>query len=489
MSKYYMAIDQGTTGTTVLIADKNLKVIDKVNQEFRQIFPRPSWVEHNLDEIWNTVEQCTLRLFKKNNISSKDIISIGITNQRETTCAYDKEGNPLHNAIVWQDRRTAAYCEQHKPKYEKYKNKTGLPLDPYFSGTKMNWLLNHSPKVQQAAKEDDLLLSTIDTFLLYKLTSEFKTDPTNASRTLLMDLKTFNWSDELIQFFGVDQKFLPQICDSIGYFGKTKNLKFLDDGIPVECILGDQQSALFGQAGVKKGSLKTTYGTGAFILLNTGEDITYSSKGLLTTVAYSYQGKHYYALEGSAYIAGAAVQWLRDNLNIIPSSPEVESLANEAQSEEEMEHVMFLPFFTGIGTPYWNSEAKAAILGLTRDTTKAHIARACLEGICLSVNDSIQSLIDDFPSSVKEIRVDGGACSNNTMMQMQANFSNKEIVRPEVIETTAYGVILGSAIGSGNLNIDNIENYWKEDQTFQSEQTSYYQNKKKLWTQSIAKLF
>jgi glycerol kinase len=490
MSKYYMSIDQGTTGTTVMLVDaKTLKVIDKVNEEFPQIFPKPSWVEHNLEDIWNTVESCTKKVLEKTGINSKDILSIGITNQRETTCAYDKNGKQLHNAIVWQDRRTSNYCRDKAESYQPLKDKTGLPLDPYFSGTKMNWLLQNSEEVKAAHKNNDLHLSTIDTYLLYKLTGSFKTDTTNASRTLLMDLKTCNWDDELLSFFEVPKDTLPEICESISEFGKTTSLNFLPDGIPVNCILGDQQAALFGQAGQKEGSLKSTYGTGAFIVLNTGEKIVKSSNGLLTTLAYSYKGKHYYALEGSAYIAGAAVQWLRDNLNIIESSPDVEKLANEITNTEDTEHILFMPFFTGIGSPYWNPDAKAAIIGLTRDSGKAHIARACLEGIALSINDSIKSLTQDYSGSVEEIRVDGGASLNNLLMQLQADFSNKKIIRPKVIETTAYGVALGCAIGTGALDINNVDSVWQEDCVFEARPNDYHQKKSSMWDNTIKALF
>lgn len=491
MKKYILAIDQGTTGTTSLLIDKHsYNVIDKVNLEFKQIYPRPGWVEHNLNDIWKTVEITISEVLSKNNISPESIISIGITNQRETTCAYTRDGEPLANAIVWQDRRTSEFCAKNIDSYKGLSSKTGLPLDPYFSATKMNWLLNNSNAVKSEQQNDNLLLSTIDTFLLYKMTNKesFKTEPSNASRTMLMNLDTSEWDEQLLNFFNISLKNLPQICDSFSNFGTTKGLSFLPDGIPISCILGDQQAALFGQAGFRKGSLKCTYGTGAFILLNTGNQKVYSSNGLLTTVAYRYKKEVIYALEGSCYIAGAAVQWLRDNIQIIKSAADVETLANSIDDlDKEMEHLMFLPFFTGIGSPYWNSEAKASIIGITRDTEQKHIARACLDGMALSINDSIEALIKDSTANVNTINVDGGACLNDTLMNIQAGFSQKEIVRPNVTETTAYGVALGSLVGIGELILENILEIWKEDKRFKPIDRKYYGVKKNQWNKFINK--
>lgn len=492
MNKYILSIDQGTTGTTaLLISADSMEMVDKYNIEFPQIFPKPGWVEHNLNDIWNTVEASVTEILSKNDINPNQIKSIGITNQRETTCAYTTNGIPLSNAIVWQDRRTTAYCESKKERYQELKAKTGLPLDPYFSGTKMNWLLQNNSNVQKAAKENNLHLSTIDTFLVFKMTNSksFVTEPSNASRTLLMDLDSCDWCDELLTFFEINKSYLPTIRESFTEFGKTSGLNFLPDGIPITCILGDQQAALFGQAGHSQGDLKCTYGTGAFILLNTGYEKIYSSHGLLTTVAYKKDGKACYALEGSCYIAGAAVQWLRDNLQIVKDSSEIEALAKQVQNFDEMEHLIFFPFFTGIGSPYWNAEAKGAILGLTRDTNKHHIARACLDGMALSINDSIEALVADSPSSVKSIRVDGGASRNDLLMQIQADFSNKTIIRPRVIETTAYGVALGSLVGLGEIDFEKVTSLWKEDRQFSPLKSSYAQLKKNQWNTIISKLF
>ena len=489
---YLLAIDQGTTGSTSLLIDaKTYKVIEKEKIDYPQIFPQPSWVEHNLENIWDSVRTSIETILKRSKIDAKEILAIGITNQRETTCAYDKQGNPLYHAIVWQDRRTASFCDEHRAKYQTdHQQKTGLPLDPYFSATKMRWLLDNVPAVKAAADKNNLLLSTVDSFLLYRLTSgkSFATEASNASRTMLMNLETFQWDDELLKFFGISKSFLPGIKESFTNFGSTQGCSFLPDGIPILSILGDQQAALFGQACVNVGDLKCTYGTGAFLLLNTGSEIVHSQTGLLTTAAFSHKGQKIYALEGAAYVAGAAVQWLRDNLKSIKSSLEVEMLANEVTDMKQMEHILFMPFFTGIGTPYWNSEAKAAILGLTRGTENSHIARACLEGIAFSVNDSVSSFKKDF-QHLNDIRVDGGASSNNLLMQFQANFSNKKILRPEVIDTTAYGVAMGALVGRGEINIEDLARHWKLQNEFQPQSDAYYSKKKDLWDSAIKRLY
>ncbi len=489
---YLLAIDQGTTGSTSLLIDaKTLKVIDKEKYDYRQIYPKPGWVEHDLNDIWESVTISVGTLLKRSKIDPKNIMAIGITNQRETTCAFTKSGKPLHNAIVWQDRRTADYCEERTEQYNKVcKSKTGLPLDPYFSGTKMRWLLDNVPEVKAALDKKDLCLATIDTFLVHRLTDSknYVTEPSNASRTMLMNLETFDWDSELLSFFDISRDCLPEIKESFNHFGETKNVGFLPDGIPILSILGDQQAALFGQACVNVGDIKSTYGTGAFLLLNTGEKLVRSSTGLLSTAAYSFRGKKVYALEGSAYIAGAAVQWLRDNLKCIKSSPEVSTLAAQVTDLSQMEHVLFMPFFTGIGTPYWNSHAKAAIVGLTRDTHNGHIARACLEGIALSLNDSVSSFKKDFPQ-LNDIRVDGGAAANDILMQMQANFSQKTILRPEVIDTTAFGVAIGCLVGLGEVSIEDMGKYWRLEKEFKPESNSYYANKKSLWDETIKRLY
>lgn len=490
--KYILSIDQGTTGTTACLIDaETFLFIGKVNQEYPQIYPQPSWVEHNLNDIWTSVEKTTHKLLHSHNVQPSEIVAIGITNQRETTCAFNRKGVPLANAIVWQDRRTSDFCSELKSKglSEKIKTLTGLPIDPYFSGSKMHWLMNNNSTVKDAAAKNDLLFGTIDSFLLYKLTGNMshKTDASNASRTMLMNLKTCQWDEEMLTVFGIKKDFLPSIEDSFCSFGVTKGLSFLPDGIPITGILGDQQSALFGQAGFYEGEMKCTYGTGAFVLLNTGEKLVYSKSGLLTTVEYKHKGKTYYALEGSSYIAGAAVQWLRDNLKIINKASEVEALALEVKNLDELKNILFFPFFTGIGSPYWNSEAKAAIIGLTRDSNRSHIAYACLEGIALSINDLLMAMRKDTGLSIAALKVDGGAVENNLLMQLQASISETRIIRPKVIETTAFGAALAAAIGAGMTSIDQLKNFWQKDREFCAEEylSAHTKNKKALWEKTI----
>ncbi|TDJ07936.1 MAG: glycerol kinase GlpK [Deltaproteobacteria bacterium] len=491
---YILSIDQGTTGTTSLLIDaKTFKLKGKLNQEFPQIFPRPGLVEHNLNDIWSTVEKTVEALLKKENVRAEDIVAIGITNQRETTCAFDKSGRPLANAIVWQDRRTADFCDSLKNQQDLIREKTGLPIDPYFSATKMKWLLENNDEVKRAAKSADLLFGTIDTFLLYKLTageSHF-TEGSNASRTLLMNLKTCQWDHELLDLFHIDKDTLPEIKDSFGKFGVTKGNSFLPDGIPITGILGDQQSALFGQAGHLAGDMKCTYGTGAFMLLNTGVEIKKSEYGLLSTVAFVDKGKAVYALEGSCYIAGAAVQWLRDNLNIIGDAAEVENLALEVKNLSEMEHILFLPYFTGMGSPYWKADAKAAILGLTRDSGRPHLARACLDGIALSINDLIEAMRKDTHLAIGELKVDGGATKNDLLLKIQASISNLKIIRPSVLETTGYGAALAAAVGDNLIAMEKIKDLWAMDVAFtpMTKWQDFYVKKTTQWKSVIAKLF
>jgi len=493
---YILSIDQGTTGTTAcLINAETFQFVAKFNKEYPQIYPRPGWVEHNLDDIWETVGATISQVLKNTNISKNEIVAIGITNQRETTCAFNTKGIPLSNAIVWQDRRTSEFCLGLRDKNlsPMIKKKTGLPIDPYFSASKMNWLLKNNSEVSKAALSNELRFGTIDTFLLYKLTSgeSFKTDASNASRTMLMDLDSCQFDQELCSLFEIPIKALPEICDSFYHFGKTKNLSFLPDGIPITGILGDQQSALFGQAGFSKGDMKCTYGTGAFLLLNTGLDKVYSDSGLLTTVEYRYKNKTHYALEGSTYIAGAAVQWLRDNLNIINKSSEVEALALEVKNYKELENILFFPFFTGIGSPYWNADAKASIVGLTRDTKKSHLAFATLEGVALSINDLISAMKKDTGLKINDLKVDGGAVENNLLMELQATISDTEIVRPQVIETTAYGAALAAGIGLGTIDFSDIAKLWKVDKKFQPNKnlSDHCRQKKSLWSDVMKRFY
>lgn len=494
--RYILSIDQGTTGTrSCLIDASNFTLVGQVSMEYPQIYPKPSWVEHNLNDIWSTVESTIRDVLKKYNVQGSMIQAIGITNQRETTCAFSKTGTPLANAIVWQDRRTSEFCQELRAKNlsEKIKEKSGLPIDPYFSATKMHWLLKNNSSVKAAAESNDLLFGTIDTFLLYKLSNHvaYKTDASNASRTMLMNLKTCDWDQELLEIFSVKRECLPSIEDSFGEFGVTKGLSVLPDGIPITGILGDQQSALFGQAGFHKGEMKCTYGTGAFVLLNTGSDIVYSKSGLLTTVEYRYKGKAVYALEGSSYIAGAAVQWLRDNLKIIKKSSEIEPLAREIKNLDELKHIQFFPFFAGIGSPYWNAEAKAAITGLTRDSERSHIAYACLEGIAMSINDLLTAMKNDTGLAIKSLKVDGGAAANALLMELQATISETTIIRPKVIETTAFGAAMAAAIGAGLTDFEKLSSTWQMDREFPIEKnlTAYVKEKKVLWDTTMKQFF
>lgn len=490
---FVLAIDQGTTGTTALVIDqKSLVVVAQSSVDYTQIYPRPGWVEHDLNTTWSTVRKTVSEAIKLAKIDGKDLIAIGITNQRETTCAFNRRGTPLANAIVWQDRRTSEFCHKNKEIfYKKFSKITGLPLDPYFSATKMKWLIDNCPSVKSALQNDDLCLSTIDTYILFKLTNgkSFSTEPSNASRTQLFSLETFAWDQTLLDFFEIPHKALPDIKDTFGTFGKTEGLDFLPDGIPITCLFGDQQSALFGQACLSEGDVKCTYGTGAFILVNTGEKPIFSNQGLLTTAAYGFKGKKIYALEGASYIAGAAVQWIRDNLKLIENSSDVEALASEVKDLAQMEHIIFFPYFTGIGAPHWIPDAKAAILGMTRDSGASHIARACLDGIALSVNDCVQAFIKDL-GSINDIKVDGGATANNLLMQSQASFSNKAILRPKNIETTAYGAALGALVGISEITVEDVSKLWKLDREFLPDvKANYFPKKRQQWDETLTRLF
>jgi len=489
---YYLAIDQGTTGSTAALINANdLSFLGQVNNEFQQHYPSPGLVEHDLNEIWASVKKSVQEVLEKFNVETSEILSIGITNQRETTCAFSKSGSPLSKAIVWQDRRTTSRCNELKEKYSQtVKEKTGLPIDSYFSATKIEWLILNNKDIKKAYENDDCLFGTIDTFLIYKLTNSksFVTEASNASRTMVYNINEHCWDADLLNIFGIKEKSLPKVQESFSSFGHTLNLDFLPDGIPITGCLGDQQSALFGQSCFEKGESKCTYGTGAFFLLNTGTQKIISDRGLLTTVAYRYQGKSFYALEGSCYIAGAAVQWLRDNLNLINNAHEIEALALES-SEEKMKNLMFLPFFTGIASPYWKPEAKGALVGMTRDTGRSEIARSCLEGIALSINDLIESVEADFGEKMNSLRVDGGAVKNSFLLELQSKFSQLTIIRPEVTETTAYGAALAAAIGLGKIDLSDIKKLWKKDKEFSSEESSYSVSKKSDWKEMIKKLY
>ncbi len=470
MSDLLLAIDQGTTGTTVALFDKSCKMIAKVNTEFRQIFPKPGWVEHDLDDIWSSVEQSLKSCLDMAKVSPQDIRGIGITNQRETTGLWNRaSGKPAHNAIVWQCRRTAPFCQKLKDSgvEDIFRKKTGLVLDPYFSGTKLRWLLDNVEGLRPEAEAGDLCFGTMDTYLVYKLTKgkAHVTDVSNASRTLMMDLDSLQWDEKLLDLLGIPAAVLPRIRSSSEIYGHTAGVKNLPDGIPICGIAGDQQAALFGQACFDPGSVKCTYGTGAFVLMNTGDRKVLSDKGLLTTVAWKLGDKTSYALEGSVFIAGAAVQWLRDGLGIIDSSPDIEPLAASVDSSDG---VVFVPALAGLGAPRWNPHARGIITGITRGTTKAHLARATLEGIAFQVRDVVEAMRQDSEENLSFFRVDGGASQNDLLLQFQSDLLSVELHRPKVIETTAAGaaMLAGLAVGVWK-DQDDIRRHWSMEKRFQ----------------------
>ncbi len=461
-----LAIDQGTTGTTALLIDKNLKILGKVTVDFSQIFPKSGWVEHNLDDIWKSVLQSIKQLLQKTRKDPKKIEAIGITNQRETTCLWNKKtGKPLHNAIVWQCRRTASMCDDLKKRglNPLFQEKTGLLLDAYFSGTKMKWFLDNI----SASKEKDSVFGTIDSFLISKLSGNgaHVTDASNASRTLLMNLKTLSWDQELLHILKVPQSKLPEIKSNSEIYTKTKGLGILPNGIPIASAVGDQQAALFGQACYEEGDAKCTYGTGSFLLLNIGKKPVLSKNHLLTTVAWKLGNQTTYALEGSVFIAGAAVQWLRDGLGIIKTSEDVEKLARKVSTSEE---VVFVPALTGLGAPYWRADARGTLTGITRGTTKAHIARATLEAIAFQNYDLVKTMEKDTGKPLKILKVDGGAAVNKLLMQFQADLLQTKLVQPKTLETTALGAGLLAGLGVGLFkNISEIHKKWKAHTTYQ----------------------
>ena len=474
MSSYILAIDQGTTGTTVVLVDASGRAVDKVNHEFPQIFPKPGWVEHNLEDIWGTVVQGIEKLFRKTGIDPKSIVAVGITNQRETVGIWEKSsGKPIANAIVWQCRRTTDRCNKIKKNTAKKRaimKKTGLVVDPYFSGSKIEWLLKNVSGAKAKAKAGKVVAGNIDTYLIWKLSGgqSHVTDVSNASRTMLMDLAKGDWDPMLMKTFGVPRNILPEILPSSGEFGVTKGVPGLPDGIPISGVAGDQQAALFGQTCFKEGESKCTFGTGSFILMNTGSKVVRSRSGLLTTVAWQLKGdkKLTYALEGGAFVCGAAVQWLRDGLGMIHSSSEIEALAGQV---DDNGGVQFVPALTGLGAPYWNAEARGLITGLTRGATKNHIARATLEAMALQNVDILTAMQKDLKKPMKELRVDGGAAANNLLMQLQADYLGKTVLRPELIETTVAGAAYLAGLGVGFWkSTSDIKNVWAIEQEFKS---------------------
>ncbi len=454
--KYIISLDQGTTSSRALLVDETGQIKGMVQKEFKQIFPKSGWVEHDPIEIWDTQMAVLEQLVDEEKVDPKDIAAIGITNQRETTMVWDKTtGEPVYNAIVWQDKRTADICEHLKNTglTEHVKKTTGLVIDSYFSGTKVKWILDNVEGAKKKAENGDLLMGTVDTWLVWNMTGKEKhvTDYTNASRTMIYDIVELKWDDKLLKALGIPKLMLPEVMPSAHHFGDydLKGTK-----IPIAGIAGDQQAALFGQACFKKGMAKNTYGTGCFMLMNTGEKPQFSKNGLLTTIAYGLDGKVNYALEGSIFIAGAAIQWLRDGLELIKDAKETEPLA---ESVEEENPVYVVPAFAGLGAPYCDMYARGAIFGLTRDTGKAYLAKATLESLAYQTKDILKAMEDDSGIQLKNLRVDGGACANNYLMQFQADILDSEVHRPEVIESTAMGAAFLAGIQVGLWKQDDVD--------------------------------
>ncbi len=446
-----LAIDQGTTGSTALVMDKTGQTLGRHNVVFEQHFPQPGWVEHDAEEIWQSVVDATSGALNAAGIQGDAIATIGITNQRETTLLWEREGGkPIHKAIVWQDRRTAARCAELKAAGHEAltRARTGLVLDPYFSGTKIAWLLDNVPGARGRAEANELAFGTIDSFLVHRLSGGrvHATDVSNASRTLLMGLESLQWDSQMLEMINVPSSVLPTIVPSSGEIARTSGFSALPDGVPISGMAGDQQAALFGQACFAVGDAKCTYGTGAFVLANMGDKPVASQFGLLTTVAWQAQGEVVYALEGSAFIAGAAVQWLRDGLGVIQSATEIEALAKQVTSSDG---VYFVPALAGLGAPYWDPDARGLICGLTRGTTRAHLARATLDGIAHEVTDLLEAMGEDLGRPVAKLRVDGGAAANELLMQQQADLAGATIERPHELETTARGAAMLAALGAG----------------------------------------
>ncbi len=462
MKKYVLSIDQGTTSSRAILFDKKGEIKSVSQKEIKMIYQQEDYVEQDAYDIWTTVLTAIADCLLTADVMPDEIASIGITNQRETTILWDRRtGIPVYKAIVWQSKQSNAICEDLRQKgYENLiKDKTGLLIDPYFSGTKIKWILDNVPSTRKLMEEGNLMFGTVDTWLLYKLTGQLvhKTDYTNASRTLLFNINTLSWDQEILDILGIDKSILPEICDSNAMFGETIEYSFFGEKVPITGILGDQQAALFGHLCLEQGEVKNTYGTGCFMLMNTGDKLVKSDKGLLSTIAYSLDGQVTYALEGSVFIAGSAIQWLRDGLQFFRDSKESEAIA---LSVEDNYGVVMVPAFVGLGTPYWDSECKGAIYGLTRGTTKAHITRATLEALAYQTKDIIDVMILESDINIAKLRVDGGAAMNNFLMQFQSDMLNTEIIRPKINETTALGAAYLSGLKSGFYSsVEELKNF------------------------------
>lgn len=468
MSHFILALDQGTTSSRSMLFDKQGNIISVAQKEFKQIFPQPGWVEHDAEEIWSTQYGTMAEAVAKANITMRQVAGIGITNQRETTVVWERSsGKPIYNAIVWQDRRTASYCDELKAANhaQLIQQKTGLIIDAYFSATKLKWILDNVPGARKKAENGELAFGTIDTWLAWKLSGGelHVTDVSNASRTMLLNIHSCEWDEELLKMFDIPKSLLPEVKPSSKIYGTTGSF-VPDSRIPIAGIAGDQQAALFGQLCTQPGMVKNTYGTGCFMLMNTGDKAISSKNNLLTTVAWKINDKVEYALEGSVFIAGAVVQWLRDELKIIRKSSEIEKLSQQVQ---DTDGVYIVPAFAGLGAPHWNPYARGTIFGLTRGSNNAHIARAALDSIAYQTYDVLKSMEADAGISIKELRVDGGATVNNQLMQFESDILNCKVVRPKITETTALGAayLAGLAVGYWK-NIDDIQEQWQVDRTF-----------------------
>ncbi len=467
--RYVLSVDQGTTSSRATVLDAKLQVRGVGQKEFTQFFPKPGWVEHDLNEIWASTEWCIAKALKVAGIKGSELAAIGITNQRETTGLWHRgTGKPLHKAIVWQDRRTSALCGELKAHGHEAKVKatTGLVLDPYFSGTKVKWLLDSVKGARAKADAGELAFGTIDSWLVYQMTgrSSHVTDVSNASRTMLMGLQSLAWDDDMLSMLDVPRSVLPRIAASAEVYGMTRGMKSLPDGIPVSGMAGDQQAALFGQACFTPGESKCTYGTGAFLLMNVGHAPVASKAGLLTTVGWKLDGKTTYALEGSCFIAGAAVQWLRDGLGLIKQASDIEAMAKTVKSSGE---VVFVPALAGLGAPHWRPDARGLFAGIDRSTTRGHLARAVLEGIALQIQDLAEAMKLDSGRDIPAFKVDGGAVKNDLLMQYQADILGTNVVRPKNVETTSLGAAFLGGLGVGFWkSADDVRRVWKADKVF-----------------------
>jgi glycerol kinase len=472
MSKYILSIDQGTSSSRAILFNHDGEIVETAQREFEQFFPKPGWVEHDANEIWTSVLSCIADVLRKADISPHQVAGIGITNQRETTVVWDKNtGKPIYKAIVWQSRQTDPICKEliEAGYNDIFKEKTGLLLDPYFSGTKVKWMLDNVEGAREKAEQGELSFGTIDTWLVYKLTGGKRhiTDYSNASRTLMFNIYDLVWDEELLDILNVPPSMLPEVRPSSEIYGKTVGYHFFGEEIPIAGIAGDQQAALFGQACFEKGMAKNTYGTGCFMLMNTGEEGVVSKHGLLTTLAWGIDGKVEYALEGSIFIAGSAVQWLRDGMKLIDNAPQSEYFATNVDSTDG---VYMVPAFVGLGAPYWDSDARGAVFGLTRGTTKDHFIRATLESLAYQTKDVLDAMIADSGIDLKTLRVDGGTVKNDFLMQFQSDIVGVPVERSAINETTALGsaYLAGLAVGFWK-DREEIAKQWKNERTFEAD--------------------